>query len=81
MTNCRSVSPQICPLCLSTLYEGRCVNFDCKDRERSRSITRAATVLLEVAYPAYCRARPIDAASVGPWNDLVEAMDNLRRAL
>ena len=43
-------------------------------------LKKSASDLLDVAYPAYCRVRPIDAVSVTAWNALIDAMDKLRRA-
>lgn len=45
------------------------------------SLVEAAHQLLATTYPAYCRARPKDAVSVRPWNEMVDSMDTLRRAL
>lgn len=44
-------------------------------------VISAAHELLDHAYPAYCRVRPIHVASVDRWNELVDAVDKLRRAI
>jgi hypothetical protein len=41
-TDCRGgVSADICELCLSTLWRGRCVNSDCKERKRVKEMQAA----------------------------------------
>jgi len=44
------------------------------------ALARAAWVALEEAFAAFARVRPINGATVGAWEDLVDARDRFRRA-